>query len=532
MKPLASILFLLCVLCASARAQSPQTYFIDYTNGADSNNGLSTNAPWKHHPYMPVPGDAFTGSYTHQAGDRFIFRGGVVWPYTCFNTNDPGSPHATFVNGMALQAGGSPTAWDYYGVQSNWFVRTSFTRPVFDGGYIASTLIYVDSVHNGASNLVFDCLELRHVNCINSVNCGLFYRYCALNVVLSNSWLHGWTLTNSYVANPYNVNMTNSVDGAHGGDIGNYNGSVPWDNTGVVCDHVEIENSEQYNANGTGNGVCQCEAGTDNYCSIHDNSTALINVFSLIHCTMSNIAYPYSAWDQNYHLNGWGDTGVSLVSGQPDYCINNIFHDIGCNVIFPAVCANVSGPPIYIYNNLVYNNFGLQGAIDIDIDSGTGLQGSVYVYNNTIVVPDSITNHGNVYQGWSIGYLHRVGDQINNFFISNNFIISTYTTSPILTPGASTWIANEVEGNNLILTTNVANADGYNVANGYAPTSSSSPTVGAGANLTSLGLFNADIVGKTLPASGAWDAGAYLYTAGSQFGYGGTNFHGLFLRRP
>ena len=52
------------------------TYYIDFVGGLNTNSGLSKTAAWKHAPAMA----GFNGSYTHHAGDRFIFKGGVTWP--------------------------------------------------------------------------------------------------------------------------------------------------------------------------------------------------------------------------------------------------------------------------------------------------------------------------------------------------------------------------------------------------------------------------------------------------------------------
>ena len=53
---------------------SPNTYYIDYATGNDSNAGNCTTTPWKHQPYM----NGSTVTYTHRAGDKFIFKGGVI----------------------------------------------------------------------------------------------------------------------------------------------------------------------------------------------------------------------------------------------------------------------------------------------------------------------------------------------------------------------------------------------------------------------------------------------------------------------
>jgi hypothetical protein len=75
-----SALFLLLVgsfallLVATPAKASAATYYIDYSAGSDVNNGTSKTTPWQHAPGMT----GFSGRYTHQAGDHFIFKGGVA----------------------------------------------------------------------------------------------------------------------------------------------------------------------------------------------------------------------------------------------------------------------------------------------------------------------------------------------------------------------------------------------------------------------------------------------------------------------
>lgn len=73
------------LMCAPAWGA---TYYIDFSSGANTNNGTSTDTPWKSHPKMQTGADCSgTGSapsYTHSAGDKFVFKGGVTWPGECF----------------------------------------------------------------------------------------------------------------------------------------------------------------------------------------------------------------------------------------------------------------------------------------------------------------------------------------------------------------------------------------------------------------------------------------------------------------
>jgi hypothetical protein len=83
------------------------TFYIDYENGNDTWDGTSkthtsgTVGPWKHAPGMSgltpantSTGDGCTGncaSHTPAAGDKFILKGGVVWPYTALPWQFKGS---------------------------------------------------------------------------------------------------------------------------------------------------------------------------------------------------------------------------------------------------------------------------------------------------------------------------------------------------------------------------------------------------------------------------------------------------------
>ena len=83
---------LLCASCAFA-GNSCKTCYIDYENGSDSWDGTAkthtggSTGPWKHLPGMNGSGDNCTGNCASQspvAGDKYVLKGGVVWPYTAF----------------------------------------------------------------------------------------------------------------------------------------------------------------------------------------------------------------------------------------------------------------------------------------------------------------------------------------------------------------------------------------------------------------------------------------------------------------
>ena len=69
----------------------------------------------------------FSASYSHQAGDRFVFKGGVVWP-------SPALP-------MEIAGSGAAGTPDTYTTDHSWYDGGSWSRPVFDGGGTGVELI-------------------------------------------------------------------------------------------------------------------------------------------------------------------------------------------------------------------------------------------------------------------------------------------------------------------------------------------------------------------------------------------------------
>jgi hypothetical protein len=56
-----------------------QTYYIDYVGGNETNAGTSTGTPWKYCPGDDRITGSSTNDHTPEAGDIFIFKGGVVY---------------------------------------------------------------------------------------------------------------------------------------------------------------------------------------------------------------------------------------------------------------------------------------------------------------------------------------------------------------------------------------------------------------------------------------------------------------------
>ena len=145
-----------------ALAQSGRTFYIDYSSGSNSNQGTQA-APWKTHPYMQAAaactGTGSAPSYSHQAGDHFIFKGGVTWPASCFS--------------MVVMAGGTASASDYYGacytggsVCSTPWPATGWKRPLFDmqQQVPSGNMVIAAGNYSLANYVVFDNLEIANQN--------------------------------------------------------------------------------------------------------------------------------------------------------------------------------------------------------------------------------------------------------------------------------------------------------------------------------------------------------------------------------
>lgn len=91
------------------------TYYIDYENGKDGNNGISKSTPWKRCPGMV----GFAGDYSHAPGDVFIFKGGVTWPAATLP--------------LTIRFSGIANAPIQYTTDHGWHAGKTWSQPIFDG---------------------------------------------------------------------------------------------------------------------------------------------------------------------------------------------------------------------------------------------------------------------------------------------------------------------------------------------------------------------------------------------------------------
>jgi parallel beta-helix repeat protein len=134
------------------------TYYIDYASGSDANPGTQA-APWKLAPGMA----GFSGNYAHQAGDVFVFKGGVTWPSTALPLTVVGS--------------GTSASSDVYKSDKSWFAGSAFTKPIFDGAHNGRLLWSAAD----KSWVIVDGLEFDNVGVANvqSSDYGMSWNRCA-----------------------------------------------------------------------------------------------------------------------------------------------------------------------------------------------------------------------------------------------------------------------------------------------------------------------------------------------------------------
>lgn len=455
----------------------PSTYYVSYTQGNDSNSGTSTASPWKLCPGMV----GFSGTYTHAKGDVFIFCGGDTWP--------------NLVLPLKITGCGNSVSNDYYGANTNWYIGGSWTLPCFDAQQmqIAPSGDIHSVIYITGANLTLSGIEVKNLLVPNRLGwsaygtASILGSASAQNISIQNCYLHAW------------LPMINASDARYSdADFG-----------GIVFLNGGFNNVVMNNTIGpglapngmTGNSGC----GVSGAAAIIVSNT-IIGCPVMINGSATNISFNSLCFGTNSYDDRRTGAAIShaLASGQNAWIYANRIHDLGTGyktMLLRPGYGGATNTTYYIYNNLVFNT---RSPIDID-EYGIVIPASstsVHCYNNTVVQPICVSavKRNQTYHLTSI-------ECVNNHWISdtsNSSPIGTVATSSTYAP-----VGALIDQNNQRMTSIEAAKFGYTLANGYAPTSPSSPTLGRGGNLTSLGLYGTDILGNSRPVFNVWDVGAY-----------------------
>lgn len=466
-----------------AAAQSGRTFYIDYTNGSNTNSGSSKSSPWKSHPYMQTgaacTGTGSTPAYTHQAGDQFVFAGGVSWPAACFQ--------------MTIAAGGSSSsAHDVYTADQTWYSGGSFAKPVFD--MAQNTTIGGNSVVKmNADNITFDDIEIKNQKVssdgVAPCDAASINFYGVSNITVSNALVHDWVAA-SISSGQLSGHDVGSICG--GGNAGNYlvDSTTVHDQNGKIGSATVGFGGCFRNIGEVRNSICHHVGDGDvGYGQVHDSE-------------FYSITNAEAAYDTTVHTNV---IEFFFLADGPIY--NNLIHDNNPIGLTISVCAGPS-----IYNNVMWNDGNSNILIDPSGNGGgsCGNQSTAVanIYNNTIAPGLS----------YAVRALSR-GTAIGGINLKNNHWITD--TASICFNNAGAGCENVTllsQSNNVTMTTSTATSQGYTAANQYQPTSSGSGTVHAAISLAGLcsgglGSLCSDLLHN--PRLTSWDAGAYQFGAQS-----------------
>jgi hypothetical protein len=452
------------------------TYYIDFAAGIDANNGTSKTTSWKRHPYMA----GWTGSYSHSAGDHFIFKGGVTWPNACFRMN--------ITNG-----GTSDAIRDYYGVDSAWYTGGAFSRPIFDMQG-SQTATYNQVMNFAVNYITVDCIEIKNFYWSGDQgtwgNCTIMeYAGGQSYIDFKNLFIHAWT-HGTY------------ANGTSDGDMVVFRGqtSTPW-NPGVVIEYCTITGAPSDTDGGIG-----VYGGSPiiRYCTFHDLSNGVITAGGpnpADHLFYNNLIYNINnSFDPTEHEN-------SVYIMGPAKVYNNIIYNSSSHGMMLYLSPGWAGQQgdQYCYNNVVYgvNSPGNPGIV-IDCES-VNFSGTVYILNNTVYGLANGT--GSCLQTVPRSYAVAFASVQNNHWITTSgtpFTVNNMPTSGVM--------RNLTQDHNLIMSPTIAIAQGYVSGNNYGPTGPSNGTINAG--ISKSNIITTDILGKTRSPA-AWDIGAYEYLSNS-----------------
>jgi hypothetical protein len=505
-------------------------------NGSDSNNGTTKTTAWLHAPGMPNCASN-CASYTPAAGDSIIFRGGDTW----HTGNSSASP---YTGGMwSWSWSGSSSSFIYIGVDQTWYTGLSWVRPIITGDNSTSTNAVSSCAYQaGSNNVLVRLYPIRYITFDNFELTGLCWNTPSGNpggtfvwfggavpgyqnpFNIQNLYLHGWTHTTA---------GTQGGGAAFSGYNQNYGVTIQYnvvDGSDSDDQSLDVFSSDSYI---TQYNVIRHVGGTSvsNDCHIlHDNLFEYINNVS-----------DGSTHTDVYMCYGEANDGANPADGTPNLFYNNVFRYIGTE--YSGAVSSVlwqfppSGYTDYTFNNVFHDYYGM--ATNYNNFCEGGGCGNMAFFNNTeeASLPD--------YTGCIICNGQASGSVISSV---NNHWITAAGTSPNAVFQSTTTVA---ETSALYQTISVANGQGYNSANDFAPTTSSNATVtmsGTNETIAFCAAFTDStavaycesgtrngctyltathsvscpaITAGTRPPTGSWNVGAYQFSSNTT-GTGGT----------
>jgi hypothetical protein len=530
------------LFCAIIAGHASATTYYIAANGSDSNNGTSNTSPWAHAPGMPEC-ESTCASVRPSAGDKYIFRGGDVWHLG----NSSATPYVGS-GGWSWNWSGSSGNPIYVGVDQTWYSGSSWVRPVFSGdnplwsgsGFPGSC------AHSNGGTLIglgpnsyvtFDNIEISGVcwsNNTGSNGAMLEVPGGATNIIVSNFYCHGWTVTSGASDN---FPCIETYGGGTSADMNQY--------VKIVVDGSDSPHfgAGSQNCQWSGNGSSGCASGQgfngSHVYDVHDSVIRYVsNIMVTANChTMHDNVFEYlyptfASGSVQQHPNVMNCLGGA--TGDPLFWYNNIMrHTFSTENVYFAVRTN-----IYFFNNVMYDNMNSTvgvipgGCIRFNNVGNSSQPTTAYIYNNTFgdntcQLKFEVAN--SPLTAWSGTGIFQNNHMINFTGLGGVYICNT---------GGQCSISDK--GNEVYQTTSAASQQGYTASNEFAPTGSSGATVGAGASLSgtcSTASTDSELCGGTsdgaaekpanggeianfpaiamIPRQSSWDAGAYQFGSSS-----------------
>lgn len=486
-------------------------FYVDYLNGNDNNNGLSSSAPWKH-----APGDSnatgIPASTNILPGDTIIFKGGVQYD-GMIKLNWSGSN-----NNPITYDGNSAGTWG----NGKAIIDGNHTAPNYQGFYAAGSVNYIN-IRN---------FEIRNQAQIIANNSpwhtgGIIFRG------FSNDHI---TITNNYIH-----------------DVGYWASDCTGSNSPVYtsCEGGGI-NITATNSLISGNEITKTGKGG-------------ISMSGQNNIITKNVIHDYIIWG----ISVSGDSGTAKNITISDNKIYNLFqHDAPfytgpdadnphTNFIFIRQGSGVRPSDILVEGNTMYNNYNFTdfsgtAQVFLSFTDNVTIRNNIFInphsyfalrddwgstgakiYNNTFYTPratpiniNATGNTTEIINNIAIGISSflNIENDISRTSISrsdyNLFINATFPvhqTTPYQNYSLSNWRALGFDTHSIDITSVdglFTSVSAYPIANQNMNLTlqGSSQAIDRGTNISS---FSADKNGISRPQGSAWDIGAYEYVSGS-----------------
>jgi len=324
------------LLFFSAAGLSATTYYLDYTNGSNANDGLSPATAWK---------DLFKIRAANPApGDIFLFKRGERWEGLQFYVTASGTAAQPIVYGAYGDPGEPPPVISCLAPVSMSDDPMKWTE--------SSPNIWTLSVANSPGRLFLDGVEHLRASTLSDVGIsdsqgafgywfydaagGLLYLYATQNPAVAYGEITGSSIFNSaLVLNAHHMVFENlDLQGGAGAALSINGGS-----------HIEVQQCRLGRFANSGIAVIDANVDGNSQASSH-----------IVHIVVNN-----NVFDSNFTFffglgseRGCGD-GIKLFYGAHDCIVsNNIFINWAHNAV--ELLANKAADP-GVYNNRIFDNY-------------------------------------------------------------------------------------------------------------------------------------------------------------------------------